>query len=55
MDTYTNEQLIAFCQEALRMPSYSGREQGVAELMKRKVITSKVIGKYFLRYDHVVQ
>ena len=35
MDTYTNEQLIAFCQEALRIPSYSGQEQGVAELMKR--------------------
>ena len=37
MDTYTNEQLIAFCQEALRIPSYSGQEKGVAELMKRKM------------------
>ena len=37
MDTDTNEQLIAFCQEALRIPSYSGQEQGVAELMKRKM------------------
>ena len=35
MDIDTNEQLIAFCQEALRIPSYSGQEQGVAELMKR--------------------
>ena len=34
MDIDTNEQLIAFCQEALRIPSYSGQEQGVAELMK---------------------
>ena len=37
MDIDTNEQLIAFCQEALRIPSYSGQEQGVAELMKRKM------------------
>ena len=33
MDIDTNELLIAFCQEALRIPSYSGQEQGVAELM----------------------
>ena len=31
------EQLIAFCQEAIRIPSPSGREQGVAELMRRKM------------------
>lgn len=31
------EQLIAFCQEAIRIPSYSGQEKGVAELMKRKM------------------
>ena len=37
MDIDTNEQLIAFCQEALRIPSYSGQEKGVAELMKRKM------------------
>ncbi len=37
MDIDTNEQLIALCQEALRIPSYSGQEQGVAELMKRKM------------------
>ena len=29
------ETLIAFCREALRIPSPSGQEQGVAELMKR--------------------
>ena len=34
---YTNEQLIAFCQEAVRIPSYSGQEKRVAELMKRKM------------------
>ena len=32
---YTNEQLIEFCQEAVRIPSYSGQEKGVAEFMKR--------------------
>lgn len=32
-----DEQLIAFCQEAIRTPSPSGQEQGVAELMKRKM------------------
>lgn len=31
------EQLIAFCQEAIRIPSPSGQEQGVAELMRRKM------------------
>ena len=34
---YTNEQLIEFCQEAVRIPSYSGQEKGVAEFMKRKM------------------
>ncbi len=34
MDIDTNEQLIAFCQEALRIPSYSGQEQAMAELMR---------------------
>lgn len=34
---YTNEALIAFCQEALRIPSFSGQEQGVAALMKQKM------------------
>ena len=29
--------LIAFCQEAVRIPSPSGQEKGVAELMKRKM------------------
>ena len=32
-----DEQLIAFCQEAIRIPSPSGQEKGVAELMKRKM------------------
>ena len=32
-----DEQLIAFCQEAIRIPSPSGQERGVAELMKRKM------------------
>lgn len=32
-----DEQLIAFCQEAIRTPSPSGQEQGVAELMKRRM------------------
>ena len=31
------ERLIAFCQEAIRTPSFSGREQAAAELMKRKM------------------
>ena len=31
------ERLVAFCQEAIRIPSFSGKEQGVAELMKRKM------------------
>jgi len=31
------EQLIAFCQEAIRTPSFSGREKAAAELMKRKM------------------
>ena len=34
---YTNEQLIEFCQEAVRIPSYSGQEKGVADFMKRKM------------------
>ena len=34
---HTNEELIAFCQEAVRIPSYSGQEKGVAEFMKRKM------------------
>ena len=34
---YTNEQLIEFCQEAVRIPSYSGQEKGVAQFMKRKM------------------
>ncbi|MCQ2421131.1 MAG: YgeY family selenium metabolism-linked hydrolase [Clostridia bacterium] len=32
-----DEQLIAFCQEAVRIPSPSGQEKGVAELLKRKM------------------
>ena len=32
-----DERLIAFCQEAIRIPSPSGQEKGVAELMKRKM------------------
>ncbi len=32
-----DEKLIAFCQEAIRIPSPSGQEKGVAELMKRKM------------------
>jgi len=31
------ERLIAFCQEAIRCCSYSGREQAVAELMQKKM------------------
>lgn len=31
------ERLIAFCQEAVRIPSPSGGERGVAELMRRKM------------------
>lgn len=31
------ERLVEFCQEAIRIPSPSGHEQGVAELMKRKM------------------
>jgi len=31
------ERLIAFCQEAIRTPSFSGRERAAAELMKRKM------------------
>ena len=34
---HTNEDLIAFCQEAVRIPSYSGQEKGVAEFMKHKM------------------
>ena len=37
MSMHTNEELIAFCQEAVRIPSYSGQEKGVAEFMKRKM------------------
>ena len=32
-----DEQLIAFCREAVRIPSPSGQERDVAELMKRKM------------------
>lgn len=32
-----DERLIAFCREAIRIPSPSGQEKGVAELMKRKM------------------
>ena len=32
-----DERLIAFCQEAIRIPSPSGHEKEVAELMKRKM------------------
>ena len=44
------ERLVAFCQEAIRIPSFSGKEQGVAELMKRKMeeygFDEVVIDKY---------
>jgi len=44
------EKLVAFCQEAIRIPSFSGKEQGVAELMKRKMeeygFDEVVIDKY---------
>lgn len=33
----TNEDLVLFCQEAIRIPSPSGQEQGVAELMKSRM------------------
>ncbi len=32
-----DERLIAFCREAIRIPSPSGQEKGVAELMRRKM------------------
>ena len=32
------ERLIEFCQEAIRIPSPSGQEKGVAELIKKKMI-----------------
>jgi len=32
-----DERLIAFCREAIRIPSPSGQERGVAELMRRKM------------------
>lgn len=32
-----DQRLIEFCQEAIRIPSPSGQEQGVAQLMKRKM------------------
>ena len=35
MDIDTNEQLIAFCQEALRIPSYSGRSAAAPGRMHR--------------------
>ena len=31
------EQLISFCREAIRIPSFSGREEGVARLMKQRM------------------
>lgn len=31
------EQLISFCREAIRIPSFSGREEGVAHLMKQRM------------------
>lgn len=34
---YTNEALVEFCQQAIRIPSFSGQERGVAELMKHKM------------------
>ena len=34
---FSDEQLIEFCQEAIRIPSPSGQEKGVAQLMKRKM------------------
>ncbi len=36
MDT-GDEKLIEFCREAIRIPSPSGREKGVSELMKKKM------------------
>jgi len=30
--------LVDFCQQAIRIPSYSGQEQGVAELMRSKML-----------------
>ena len=36
-DMTREERLIAFCQEAIRTPSFSGRERDAAELMKRKM------------------
>jgi len=35
---FTDEQLIEFCREAIRIPSPSGQEKGVAELMQRKML-----------------
>ena len=32
-----DQQLIAFCQQAVRIPSPSGQEREVAQLMKRKM------------------
>lgn len=36
-DMTRDEQLIEFCREAIRIPSPSGQEKGVAELFKRKM------------------
>ena len=35
------ERLIEFCQEAIRIPSPSGQEKGVAELIKKKMKNPK--------------
>ena len=32
-----DQRLIAFCQQAVRIPSPSGQEREVAQLMKRKM------------------
>lgn len=49
------EQLIEFCREAIRTPSYSGREQDVAELIKRSMQEKYGFDKVIIdRYGSVI-